>query len=285
MRDLLQLFVRSGGFITFLLLEVFCFYLIANFNQKQRKIWLHSANTATGAIEKKRNSVSQYFGLEAEADRLAAENARLLAELSKSNSIRIPYRDTVREVKIDTVRGDFVRPLFSFRPAMVINNTVTSANNYLTIDQGAAQGIRPGLGVISPDGVVGIVRDVSKNYSLVLSILNRNSKISAALKKTGHFGSLVWEGNDPKEAILHDIPKHVQFAPGDTVVTSGFSEIFPPGRVVGRVKFSSVEPGSNFYDIAVELTNDLSQARHVYVVDNLFRAEIDSLQAKIPVSQ
>lgn len=280
MRDIIQLFVRSGGFITFFLLECVCLFLIVSFNKSQRSIWLHSAGNWSGAVEKKRNNLNQYLDLTTENERLNIENARVKAELENNRMLTLPWRDTVRTVLVDTMGGKTTNLHFSFIPAAVINNSVSSFNNFLTINKGAADGVRPRMGVLSQDGLVGIVREVSQNYALVLSVLNQQSKISVALKKTGHFGSLIWEGGNPLHATLKDIPKHVGFVPGDTIVTSGFSEIFPKNICIGTVEKSKIEPGSNFFTIEVKLAADLSATRHVYVVDHLFQQQLDSLQQK-----
>ncbi len=280
MREILQLFVRSGGFITFLMLESVCLFLIVSFNKSQRSIWLHSAGQWSGAVEKRRNSFNQYLDLSRQNELLNVENARVKAELENNRMLTLPWRDTVRTVNVDTLGLKTTKLRYSFLPATVINNSVNSFNNFLTIDKGWADGVRPRMGVLTADGVVGIVREVSKNYSLVLSVLNSQSKISVALKKTGHFGSLVWEGGDPLRATLDDIPKHVTFSPGDTVVTSGFSEIFPKEIPVGTIEGSRIEAGSNFFTISVKLMADLSRTRHVYVVDRLFATEIDALESK-----
>jgi rod shape-determining protein MreC len=281
MRDLIQLFVRSGGFITFFLLECVCLFLIVSFNKTQRGIWLHSAGTYTGAMEKKRNELNQYLNLKTENDRLNTENAQIKAEMENNRMVRLFWRDTFRTVLVDTIGNKSTNLHYRFFPATVINNTVNSFNNYLTIDRGSKDGVRPCMGVLAPDGVVGIVREVTENYSLVLSMLNRQSKISASLKKTGHFGSLIWEGTDPLHATLNDIPKHVTFAAGDTIVTSGFSEIFPKNIMVGIVENSKIEAGSNFFTINVRLSADLSRAQHVFVVDHLFQNQFDTLQTRV----
>ncbi len=280
MRDIIQLFVRSGGFITFFLLECVCLFLIVSFNKSQRSIWLHSAGNWSGAVEKKRNNLNQYLALTTENERLNIENARVKAELENNRMITLPWRDTVRTVNVDTMGNRKETLHFRFFPATVINNSVAGFNNFLTIDKGSADGVRPRMGVLSPDGLIGIVREVSKDYALVLSVLNQQSKTSVSLKKTGHFGSLIWEGGDPLHATLNDIPKHVVFAPGDTIVTSGFSEIFPKNITIGTIETSRIEPGSNFFTINVKLAADLSRTRHVYVVDHLFAPQIDSLEQK-----
>lgn len=280
MRDLFQLFIRNGGFITFFLLECVCLYLIVSFNKQQKSIWLHSAGTWSGSVEKRRNSFYQYLNLTEENDRLAAENARLKQELENTRTLTLDWRDTVKTVLVDSIRPKKEVLQYSFFPARVLNNSVSSLNNYLTIDKGSRDGVRRGMGVLTGDGVAGIVREVSEQYSLVISLLHSQSKLSASLKKTGHFGSLIWDGKDPIRATLNDIPKHVEFAPGDTIVTSGFSEIFPKNLPVGLVESSRIEPGSNFFTIAVRLTTDLSRVRRVYVVDNIFQSRIDSLQQR-----
>jgi rod shape-determining protein MreC len=280
MRDLIQLLIKSGGFLTFVFLEIICLFLVVSFNKKQQSIWLNSAGKYTGSIEKKRNEINQYFDLKGQNQTLAAENARLKNELENNRRVTLMWRDTFRTVLPDTISDKTKVDRYRFFPATVINNSVASFNNFLVIDRGWSDGVRPRMGVITSDGIVGIVRDVDKNYSLVLSILNPQSRVSAMLSKTGHFGSLVWEGEDPKMATLNDIPKHVQFAKGDTVVTSGFSEIFPKDMMIGTIENSRVDAGSNFFTIDVKLNNDLSRVQHVFVVDQIYKPQIDSLNMR-----
>ena len=173
------------------------------------------------------------------------------------------------------------RQHYSYIPAKVINNSTDRQDNYLTINRGMLQGVMPEMAVISSSGIVGIVKDVSKNYASVLSVLHQNSSISAKLSESGYIGSLVWNGRDPKVAQLMDIPNHVQLAEGMLIQTSGFSAMFPAGINIGKVKAFDVKDGDNFYSIDVDLLTDMNNVSVVYVVDNLMRMEQVELETQV----
>ncbi len=274
MRDFFGNFARFGGFFFFVLLEVICFVLIVRFNKNQRDIYLNSSNLFAGYVNKKYDQWSDYFHLTLVADSLARENARLLEELSnKEISVVIAADDTVHSQR-DTI----LKSSFQLIPAKVINNSISKNHNFLTIDKGKLDNLEPHLGVVTDKGVVGIVRNVSPNYARVMSVLHRQMHISAALKNQKYFGSLVWKNNDPTRVTLEEIPKHAQPAVGDTVVTSGYSSIFPPGIFVGTVENYRVEPGNNAYTITVKLGEDIGKIQYVYVVRNLNVHQIKMLE-------
>lgn len=272
MRSLLQLFARFGGFFLFVLLEGICFYLIVQFNKTQGQIWFSSANAFVGAAYDTYDGAVDYLALKREIRELMEENARLRKALEKAR----PGIDTLTT---DTARIDSIRRTYTFIPADVISNSINRNNNTLTLDKGRRDGVEPHMGVISDDGVIGIVRAVSANYASVGSILHRDTRISASIRRTGSFGSLVWRGNDPRYMELEAIPKHADIKVGDIVETSGFSAIFPSGLRIGTVKSVEKISGGNFYDIKVELDEDLSRLKYAYVVNYLARKELSELEA------
>jgi rod shape-determining protein MreC len=181
---------------------------------------------------------------------------------------------------LQTVIKDTLRKQqYTYITARVINNSVNRRNNYLTLDKGSLQGIEKDMGVISSSGVVGIVKDVSKHYCTVMSVLHKNTRISARFNHNNYFGSPVWDGNDSREATLLDIAKHVKFSVGDTLVTTVFSSIFPEGVMVGVVKESNIKKGDNFYKITVNLSANFLNLSHVYIVNNLLKKEQQELEA------
>ena len=273
MQNLIYLFVRYGGIILFFSLEAVCMYLVVEFNQKQNDIYTTSSNRIIGGIYDRVNDASQYFHLSVVNDSLAAENARLYAQLDNAK-----YLNTLQ---IDSVNNDIYEQRYTYISAKVINSTYTRHNNYLTIDKGAKAGIKPDMGVISNSGIVGIVTSVSENYATLISILHRQSRVSGAIKSKGHHGGVIWKGQSPQKVNLIDIPKHAQPEIGDTIQTTGYSLAFPEGIMIGTISDITLKSGSNFYDIEVDLANDLSNIQYVYVVNNLTKTEQLELEQEV----
>jgi len=270
MRNLFFLIIRYGGFLSFLGFEIICFYLIVNYNDSQHKIWIHSSNYVSGALYEKMDAISRYWNLSVVADSLSNENARLRADLRDAR-----FQE---EVLDGSVTDQNWQQHYTFTSAEVVNNSINRLNNYMTINRGNRHGIKPRMGVINDDGIVGIVTRVDKYYSSVMSVLNKETRIASSLKRNNFFGSIVWENSNPTLAQLIDIPKHAAVAVGDTVQTSGYSAIFPGGIPIGAISNINLPAGSNFYNIDVKLFNDLSRVRYVYVVNNLMRLDQQSVE-------
>jgi rod shape-determining protein MreC len=200
------------------------------------------------------------------------ENIRLKNQLRTS----FLYQGSITS----TVRDTLYRQQYTFLEAEVVNNSTNKQNNYITINKGRKQGIKEEMGVISPLGVVGVVKSVSANFSTVISVLNQNqNQISVKFQKNDYFGNLVWEGKNHRYATMKEILHHVPVAVGDTIVTSGLSAIFPKGIMVGTVEDFEVK-GGNFYEIKVKLANDFKQLTVVYVIKNYFKEEQLNLEEK-----
>lgn len=285
MGNILQLFIRNGGFVIFLVLEAFCFYLVVQFNERQGGIFSHTSMLFNQALAARRAYVDRYIGAADSLQSLNNQVFRLTTELENARQIRIFSKDTFYLVNVDSVRGKVSIPQFRYVGAEVVNNSISSKSNWLTINRGSNHGIKPNMGVVSRNGLVGIVRYVSPDFAIVMSVLHRQMRISATLKRQGFFGSLIWEGGDPQTMTLTDIPKHVQINLGDSVVTSGYSSMFPPQFFVGTVVKDSIPSGSNFYSISVKLSNDMAKTDYVRVVENLFQAQLDTLQQKIQANE
>lgn len=272
MRNLIFLFIKHGGLVTFIFMESLCMYLIVNNNQTQRAIYLSSFSAAADAFTQRFDNFTQFINLASVADSLSKKNAELLAEAENAKFIKTVLKDSAHILETEQ--------LFTFIQSKVISNSINKNNNSLTINRGTAQGVSSGMGVIGANnsGIVGIVKSSTKNYSRVMSLLHRQSIISASIKGTGHFGSIVWKGNDPKIVHLIDIPKHATVTKDSIVQTSGYSTIFPEGIIIGTIKDFDLPPGSNFYDIEVELVNDFNTTKYVYVVENMMRKEIEKIQ-------
>lgn len=270
MRNLIQFFVRFHAFFIFLVLEAICMFLVIRNHNYQRTATINATNAVTGGIFKTYSNFTDYLHLKEINDSLQQENARLLAQLPNAKR----DNEKISDVGCD----EFQVPAYKFIEAKVISNSIRKANNYIVIDRGSNQGIKPNMGVIITSGIVGIVKDVSPNFSSVISMLHKDTKVSVRLKQQQYTGSLVWPGHDPSQAVVNGIPKHVKINLGDTLVTSGFSAIFPANIMVGKVADFSLPPGSNFYEINLTLSANLATLRYVYVINYLFREERNQLE-------
>ncbi len=261
MRNLLYLIFRYSAFLVFILLEIFCLFLITNYNKSQREIWAHSSNLLSGNLNQRVQKLEDFFTLNAINDSLIRENARLLETI-------INYRiqsDSESFQAFESISQDSSIN-YKLIPAKVCDKTINLRNNFLTLCAGKSQGILPGMGVISKDGAVGIVRSSSENFATVLMLINSQSRISAMIKSKEYHGNLVWNSEEIREFRMVDVPKHADVAIGDTVVTSGYSISFPKFIHLGVVRDLRIIGGSNNYDIKVELGYDLARISNVYVI-------------------
>jgi rod shape-determining protein MreC len=272
MRNLIGFLSRNSFFLFFLLLEGIAAFLLIQNNRFQRSEFLNSSNTISGSFYQLVNNATQYFNLTEINQQLVAENALLRSQL-KDSKVQIFGKSYLID---DTV----YQQAYQYSEATVINGTVTKANNYITLDKGALAGVEEGMGVIGPKGVIGIVKTVSTRFSSVMTILHTQSKVSVKLKNQRYLGSLIWDGRDYLKAQLIDIPKNAAIMLGDTVVTSGYSSVFPTGISVATVTNIEKPQGNNFYDIEVQLINDFKKIEKVYVVKNVLRKEQDQLEEK-----
>jgi rod shape-determining protein MreC len=269
MNTLFRFIVRYQFFLLFIVLEVLSFWLLAKNTYYQQSKVEGVARNISGYVSKNVHAVSSYFALRQTNNALAKENLQMRRQLA--------LLSTKAEALSNKVGDTIVSSEYSFIPAKVINNSVSKQYNYLTLNVGSKHGVTEEMGVITNDGVVGIVVGVSYHYSRVISLLNIDLKISAKFKSSNYFGSLYWEGKNYRQVTLGDIPHHAIIAVGDTIVTSGFSAIFPPDINLGTV--SSFETkGSNFYTVRVKLFNDFKQLHHVWVVQNLWDKERDLVE-------
>lgn len=236
---------------------------------------MSSANSWVGIVYDKYDKVARFWNLSSVNDSLAKENAILRAQIRNAQ-----FEATVRK-DTNTIKKDSFIQQYTFQEAVIINNSINQANNYLTINRGSNSGLKYGMGVISSNGIVGIIRSISPNFSLVMSILHNQTKISASVSSNNYFGSLVWKGFDPRYMNLDAIPKHATVQNGDTVQTSGYSNIFPKGIPIGIVEKVNEKTGSGFLDINVRLFNDLSNLKYVYVVENIFDDEQKKLDQQL----
>ncbi|NDK56829.1 rod shape-determining protein MreC [Pontibacter fetidus] len=285
MRNLFAFIYRFRAFLVFVLLEAFCIYLIVQYNTYQGAAFFNSANRYVGRVLEFQSGVTDYFNLATVNSTLASENALLRQEVMKYRQTSMAdstrKMDTTLVVLPDTTIVDSLRTgpqSFTLHAGRVINNSVRRTNNYLTLSIGTKDGVEPGMGVIASNGVVGRVKTVSDNYSTVTSLLHSQMLISAKIKKNNTMGTVKWLGGDYRTAILDYIPLHVKLAKGDTVVTSGFNTVFPEGVMVGTISSVAKEADKSFYTIKVKLAVDFAQLSFVYVVENMQKAERDTLE-------
>jgi len=271
MRSLFRFLLRNYFLMMFLALEAFSLVMIVSFNNYQRVSFFNSSNNFVGAVYGRFSSFDDYFSLSRTNERLAAENASLRKQLQR----RIMLQDKYPVNRPDTVAA----PSYIFTSAKVINNSVNKQFNYITLNKGSRQGIKPDMGIIDADGVVGVITNVSPNYSTGLSLLNKRLSIPAKITKNNYFGSLVWDGEHYNTADLKEIPFHIIVNVGDTVVTSGYSTVFPDGIMIGTIKKFDVESGTNFYNIKVELSTNFKTVKFVEVVQNTKRDELIKVES------
>lgn len=270
MRNLLQFLWRYNFFIFFLLLEVLCLYLVFQNNNYHRARLFNSTNLVAIKVNSVVSAMAEFINLKATNEALARQNAALKSILPDAyyvdSALTRSFNDTVYKQQ------------YRFMVAKVVNNSINRRSNYLTLDRGSLQGVKPEMGVICADGIVGIVKDVSEHYCSVISFLHKDTRISARVRKNGFIGSMVWEGFDPATGSLMDIAKHVKLAVGDTIVTSSFSTIFPEGIMIGKINKLDPKTGVNFQDVDVRLATQFGSLTHVYLVDNIFKSEQKKLE-------
>ncbi|MCX2838087.1 rod shape-determining protein MreC [Salinimicrobium profundisediminis] len=269
MQQIINFLIRNKNNILFLLLLTFSLFLTIQSHSYQKSKFISSANFLSGGIYSWTSDINSYFYLEEYNLRLLEENERLRTRLATyEDSLEIKtYRDT------SSFDADYI-----FRASEVINNNYAKVDNYLTIKSGSRDGIERDMGVVTSKGIVGIVENVSPNYSTVISILNSNSRINAQLKRSNHFGTLVWNGDNPNIVQLIDVPSVAPIAEGDTIITGGRSLIFPKGLPIGAVKNFSLDQSESYYNIDIELFNDMTNIGYVYIIENTSQTEIRELQ-------
>ena len=270
MRLLLLFLRRHHVTILFIFLEIIGIILISR-NQSYHQARIASAvNNFKGAIATKYANVGNYFALKHENEALLRENVRLynMLEQSYTEEITLEQIDTNREHK------------YVYIYANVLNNSVNKQYNYITLDKGIKQGVSEDMAVIGPYGIVGTVKSVSDNFSLVISVLNRDYHPNARIKSSEYFGYIEWAGNNYQYVKLKDIPMHAPFNIGDTIVTSGFSASFPEGMPIGYITKSVIDKGIQL-EFTVKLFSDYKKLNHVMIIKNLLREEQKELEETV----
>ncbi|PKG49820.1 MULTISPECIES: rod shape-determining protein MreC [Olleya] len=267
MQQIVNFILRNKSFLFFLLLLCVSVGLTIQSHSYHKSKFINSANSITGGVYNTSNSVSSYFGLKQENDKLHEENTRLRSLLFNQNIDAKTFIDST------SFKGRY-----TFTTAKIIKNSYSLQNNYLTINKGSRDSIKQDLGVISSKGIIGIIDNTNSKYATVISILNTTNKISGQLKKTNQFGTLSWNGKSPRLIQLTDIQKSAKLVKGDTIVTSGRSAIFPKGILVGTIEDFKLDVTKNFFEVNVLLFNDMTNLEHVSVIENKDKPLIDDLQ-------
>ena len=274
MNKILEFLYKYLAVIIFVVLEVLAFGLVVNKNDLQRSVAFRSATTLSAWTYGVTNSVTEYFGL-AEANKyLAEENARLCKEIADCKLQIADYRLQIAD-SVEAQSGE------NYLSAKVVYNSVYDLQNYIIIDKGSAHGVEEDMGVFAPQGIVGVVQRVSKNYAVVLPIINPEQVISAKIKGNNQLGSVKWNGKSPLKAKLYEIPNHVNVVAGDTIVTSGFSAIFPDGMMIGVVDKATVVENTMYCDIDIALAVDFQSLTYVTVFAFENQNELLNLQKSL----
>lgn len=285
MRNLLNFLIRYSTWFVFLFYVLLSCVLLMRNNTYQQSVWMTSANAVSSSVYGMTTDVSGYFGLK----KTNLELQRGNADLERQVLLLKQELADCRAQLGDTLDYDLVKPKgasaenpesgrYDYVLASVINNSTSHPRNFFSIDRGADDGVRPGMGVIDHNGVVGIVNVTGRHTARVISLLNRTQHFSVKLKNTDYVGSMHWNGPDPTVAYVEEIPRHVRFHIGDTIVTSGFSTTFPEGIPVGTVMTQIRGEDDNFFTIKLRLLPDFRNLGTVRVLTDELKAELDSLQ-------
>ncbi|MCH5169178.1 MAG: rod shape-determining protein MreC [Prevotellaceae bacterium] len=277
MHDFIERITAYIHWAIFLLLEGLSGFLLFQYNHYQGSIWLTQANIVAAQVHKWEAHILSYLSM-------PTENA----ELTQRNIILQYDNDMLRHelAKLCTDSTNTQKALaktlhgMTLIPAHIVNNSVRQKDNMLVIDAGSADGIQPEMGVVSGTGVVGIVSQVTPHYALVMSILNSHSSISCRLRDTEYFGYMKWKGGKTLRASMDEVPRHARIKKGDIVETSGFSNVFPPGIFLGKVAEIHNSSDGMAYELEILLSTDIANLRHVNVINNHSKEELDSLLAR-----
>ena len=265
MQNLIAFLVKNNHWFVFCLLEVVSAVLLFRYNSYQGSVWFSSANYMAGKVFEVRSGVESYFTLNALNEKLTQRNIELEQKVQQlTTQLEVATADS----SLMTGELSRLRENFTMIPAKVVSNEVNRADNLITIDKGAADGVRKDMGVVCGTGVVGIVYLVSQHYSVVIPVLSSKSNISCTIQNRGYFGYLHWTGGSPKLAYVDDVPRHARFRLYDKVVTSGYSSVFPPGVLVGKILHVYNSPDGISYRMQVELSTDFTRLRDVCVIDD-----------------
>ncbi|HET8828024.1 MAG TPA: rod shape-determining protein MreC [Pelobium sp.] len=270
MLNLWRFISKYNAFFFLIIYLTISFVLLIRNNDFQRASNFNTSNQIVGSIYQEVNAVNKYLNLNLVNDSLANENVML------RNRLKSSFLDdsVVTQTVVDTIN----RVKYEYILAEVVNKSITSRNNYITINRGSKDGIKKGMGVVGSSGIVGIVWNVSENFASIQSVLHEDTRITSSIEGTPYFGPLIWEGKDPGIVTLTDIPNQLDLKLNARVVTSGLGVIFPKGILIGNVLKSGVKGGGSFLDISVKLATNFYALQYVYVIKNNFQSEQETLE-------
>jgi rod shape-determining protein MreC len=279
MRNILRFLAKYSTILLFLLMESISLYLLFNYNNFQQGTLFSTANHLNGFLYSVEESVTGYFNLRINNESLLRENSNLQIKLANMESALRTYTDST-DIPLLRVKE---AEEFSLIPARVIQNSVTHFRNYVTLNVGKSEGIKPEMGVANADGIVGVVSLVSQHYAVVIPVLHKDQRFSCKLKNSNATGSLAWDGFDRRFATLEEIPPYVNVSKGDTITTSGFSAVFPEGIMVGTVEDYEVSKDANYLTLKVRLSTNFDALSNVRVIRYKHRDELKKLEKEAPL--
>lgn len=271
MKNIFLFIRRYLTFLSFLLLQVMAIVMLSSASKTHQSFFATAANEVTGGINKQYSGFRDYFALK-ETNRLLAEENVRLRNMLAANFVA---PNTNKEVYVDTLVKDTLgrSRKFTWLPAKVVGNSYALQNNFITVERGSNQGVKKGMSAVSSAGIVGVVVETSPNFSKIMSLIHRSSKVSAMLKKDNSTGSLEWDGTDPGFLTLRNVTKGAKVIKGDSVMTSNYSANFPPKLLIGTVAEISSESSSNFYNLKIRTATNFFSLQYVYLIENVRYAE------------
>ena len=265
MQQIINFIIRYKNFLLYIFLLIISLAFTVQSHSYHQSSFFNSSNWIAGNIYGISHGITTYFDLDEENERLLLENERLKNQLFN--------KETLTEIKIDTSNIKY-----TIVSGQIIKNSYADHRNYITINRGKKDSVKQDMGVITDLGILGIVENTSNKYATVQSILNENSNINAKIKNTNHFGSLIWDAKTYNVVQLIDIPRLVPLTVGDTIVTGAMSSIFPENIPIGTIKKFDLNISNSFYRIDVDLFNDMTNIKNVYIINNLDRKEVLELE-------
>lgn len=280
MRNLIAFLIKNSHWFLFLFLEIICFFFIFKYNPYQRSIFFNSSNEIIGRVYLISGNVSSFFNLKKNNEDLLLQNVNLQQRILDLESyIHTIQTDsaTTRAFNPDSLLTDKNEYII----ARVVNNSVAQVENFIIIDKGSNHGIKSEMGVVSGNGIVGFIRNVSPNFSLIQSVLNPKTQLNCKVKNSNMPTTLVWDATDYRYATLKDFPRYEKFETGDTIITSGVSKFFPEGFIVGTIEDYKPQKDDNFYTLKVKLATDFTSLSNVLIINNYTQQEIANLKEEV----
>jgi len=279
MRNVFLFLKRYSVFIFFLVLQGLALSMLFSYNRFHQTAYGMFSNEMAGNLNERVNKVESFFTLSEQNKALREQNAALLSYLPSGSVVP----DSSFQLVSDTIAVDSLKSYrqYQYFDAKIISNSVFLQQNNIVLHRGSAQGIVPNMAVVGTDGVIGTVISVSENMSIVMSLLHRQAKVIAVLKKGSGLGEVSWDGKDPRYLVLSKIPKTIVVKKGDTVISSPYSDKFPPGLPIGYVEKIDQDQETNTYKLKIRTAVDFYSVQHAYIVKNLLQEEMDRLKSTV----